>query len=635
MPRIKPYQSQIGAPGPAQGRNPTAEDFGAPIAQGLQTLGQGAGALAQGLEEHAGRIEVSDLQAKSAEKAAYWTQDLQERIRTADPGDKNFVENFRNDFQKDMDTVSDEITTQAGRKFFDSTRASQTNHFMQTAISGQAELVKEKVILDRQNMVNGFQNQVTKDPTALEYVLEQYEMANHQFIANGGDRKTLLEMQQRDLPSLYQAQVLGEMRQNTTLTLDKLKSGHWGDKLSAQQVEALTSHVREYKSAKDRDAAFEKAQLKEKHTEDVNKRVSGYLDAHYSGAGFTNKQIADDPLLKDSPAQKDHLYRLNEAKSKGHFESDTAVVSQVFSDIKDGIISEESQLDAYFIKRQINIADLNWLRGEFQGTRTSEGKQILRSEKDAIIAFEKTNRGDPEEGQLGNDFKRYLSDEKVRLRKEHIPVMNLFVKGNKDYIFRDGLKPRSPSQRAKAYMNQFRQTDAGSSLDTGPGTGAATGALTQKPPSAPPPIVGFTPLMAEYNRLVSPSDAFSSEGTPPAKYSKSALVEAQKNLARKEGFAEKYKSYEAKIADAPALNKAKNASIEQKRWEEQAALAETFGVPPPPSPDQKNKAAEQGALKKLGLESIAPSVPQDVDPKRKRQGNESIEQWKKRLEGKK
>lgn len=577
MPRIKEYTSQVGASGPAQFQTARGEDFGAASAQGLNTLGQGIGQVADAVQKHEASLEISDLNAKIAVNGAKWTEEFQNRLKTAQPGDKMFVEQFNADYQKSMDEISEGISTAQGRSHFEQMRASQTGHFLQSAIAGQAELVKEKALLDRQVKFQGFVNMVEKDPSSLPHVLE---MMKAQDVVDAGSigQDNVLRLNQKQLPLLHQAQALAEIRRNPVEAKKKLLEGGYGDLVDVQQ---LSDEADRYKKAQDADAR-EKARYDDwARSKAMDKTTTDYmLRVHGEGNPLTRKEVleADNGL---DYTHREYILSKMDAIQNAPPKANASLWNTVYRDISEGKITTQRQLEDYMDRipyqggRGYNLQNL---MKHLQGSLTPEGQASLKADNEFMKLVESKVKGkntgipDPKAEDIIAELRISYLQEKERMKAEGKDPANL----------------RNRASGADYFLNKVPERGGQDKIaDIAASYGAkapGTEPTEYVPLNAPPP--GLNADMKRYNEVVkqmggSRSEMFGPKGEYPTKVNTKAAAEAERLGSLRRGT----QNIEQDFARAALTEEEKRRQSEQaKEIEEQNKALKLLGLPPKPVP---------------------------------------------------
>lgn len=428
MAQIKEYASQVGTAGPIQGREARGEDFGAQVGQGLSDLGQGVATLGEGIRKHEESLEVSNVNAQMAEAGTQWTQEFQARLKSAPAGDTSFVENFQTDYDAAMDKIGEGIETKAGQQHFDTLRNHQKAHFMESAIAGQAELVKEGVIENHRSFVSNLQNQLIQDPSSYDYVMNTYKAAGDAL----SDQRQRAKFSEEELPLLEKSRVYGDIRMNPQLAKTNLEAGFY-DKLKGTEVEAMIGHANQAISGQHADEERWK-RVQEEQAKQVELKTQNDFLQKLNDDKLTSKDILNSSLSPFGSGSKEQF--LNLIKSKGQEDlKDNSQFVPLFQAINrpDGDpqkLTDERDLIGQ-VGNGLTLEGYKSLLSAMQGTNTAAGK----AEKKMVDTF------------LGN-MKRQMSTSNDLLRIKD-------VRGDKDYEdWMVDFLPKYQAERAKGKTPQ-------------------------------------------------------------------------------------------------------------------------------------------------------------------------------------
>lgn len=139
MPIIPTYEDHVLAQGSIQSQaNP--DDFGAQIGQGLDRLGSSFARVADTEYEIKEAQDVTNVHVQMAKARAEWTEVLQQRMRTATPGDDTFAPTFMQDMDRWFEQSAESAQTRKGKRVYQTLAANMSTEFAQQAVQVQATL---------------------------------------------------------------------------------------------------------------------------------------------------------------------------------------------------------------------------------------------------------------------------------------------------------------------------------------------------------------------------------------------------------------------------------------------------------------------------------------------------------------
>lgn len=164
MPVIQPYEDQIVAQGGINSQA-TPGDFGAQIGQGMQQVGQGlmqVGDVAMKLEQ---QKQAALADSEATKLRTYFTEELERRKNTAEPGDSSFAPKFIEDMDKVFGERAGVFTTGASRRYWDRISNGIKNEFGTRAVYAQGDLARKGAINNHTELLKGSANVAFADAT--------------------------------------------------------------------------------------------------------------------------------------------------------------------------------------------------------------------------------------------------------------------------------------------------------------------------------------------------------------------------------------------------------------------------------------------------------------------------------------
>lgn len=459
MGKIRIYDTQVRAPGPVASPSApqaTPQVMGGDLGQGFKDLGSGITKVGDALQQRAEQSELSDLNAYFAKTQADFTQDWQKRIGEADPSDTTVTSKFMDDFQKHIDDRRDGITTRAGQLFFDRQSAELGSHFQMTANAGQAELAGEKARTDYQSAVSNYSATLLNDPSSFSQVMQQHDGALNNLVSTGLlPQKAALQLREENAPRLAKATVQGWIKLSGTDTqrLDdvekNINGGTWDKYISGEQKYQLLGEVGTARNAAHTAAERLRMEQKQALEKTQNAKQTYYLQKMFGqGEKFNLQEVLDDKVLNSfGSGSKEQLINMarEHARQGGKLQVDDSLVTDLFKRIHSPEtdpqhISNENDLNEFFGKG-LDDKWLQTLRGEIQGRKTTDGKDVSDLKADMVRTAEKVLAGPGPTGIVdaegGANYVRYKADflkewdEKVR---SGVPVKNLIDPKSPDYM---------------------------------------------------------------------------------------------------------------------------------------------------------------------------------------------------------
>ncbi len=380
MPQIREYNLQSQVQGPISPPGRRANSGGEAIGQGLEQLGAG---IAQGgaLVE---RKQISD----NTEKANTQLSGLHSRYSTAwadtiakaDPNDSGLAKRFIDKFDEDAATIGQDISTPQAQNYYKQNLNSLRTNFVQTAVSGQAELKKVATQQNYQQSLNDSAGALMNDPTSFEAVKNLHNSALDTLVNSGSlPREAALKLQTSGNGSLAESAIRGWIKTSPDAAKAYLDAGTYDKYITEDQKKQLYGEAKietdarqvKYKQyLSDQEKAKHEAQqqtydqfvgqgVQGKLTVDqvMNSNLTGQQKEHFVSA--INRSIAIPSSLKTDPEKFHSLF-------------------DRITNTPDGDptkITDPAQLDREFSNGGLSYGDLGQLRKELAKGQTPEGKR--------------------------------------------------------------------------------------------------------------------------------------------------------------------------------------------------------------------------------------------------------------------
>lgn len=457
MPKIKDYSSNVSAAKPIQGRLAQAEDFG--DYRGLREVGEGISSLAGAAEKSASRAEVSDLYAQMSEVHSKTAIGLNEQLQNADPGDKEFASRFVKDFDDQMQSIGDNVSTSAGKEFFAKTSSAYRSHFYEAAALGQSALAGKKAVTDYQNSLNQMSSALVNDPSSYPLLKEQHQ----NFLDSGAvPAEAKLKLEGMGKEQLAKSAIAGWINLNPDYAKRQLSEGLWDKDIDGATKVQMLSHADQAIRAEEAEAERQKRKEAEIEAQKQVVTQNTFLQK------LVNKELTANDILKSNldpfgSGSKHQFIDMVKADNE-KLRTDPNVFTDIFSrahlpDNDPRKIWDENVINQAVIDQKLTFDDAMKLRGEVQGKRTAEGSTESKMKNQVFeIAKSELVKTDPAIGlkdPVGEEnmlqFMRYFDDTFTKKRKEGIPALDLLDPSNKEYIGRAIPQfKRTPSEQIKS-----------------------------------------------------------------------------------------------------------------------------------------------------------------------------------------
>lgn len=324
MARIREYQQQTSVAPVPGGRRATADDFGG--GAGLALAGKQLMDFADSLRQREEQAEVSGINADMAKAQADWAVRLDEKLRSAPPGDASFAQGVMDEFDAYMGTYAEAVQTGAGRGYFERAAAKLRGHVFTQAMAGQAKLAGAKARLDWDAAVNQAGAALTSDPSGFDLALERLELARDYAVQQGLPVASADELLMKGRSELARNAVQGLIRQNPDAAVADLNAGRWDGYLDGdKKVQLADQATREIHH---RLALEERAErLAEKRQKQLGDEYAKELDAAWAD-GVLDRDAIERRRRYLSPAEYRGFLKLLQKPDEGRDDAETISVLQ-------------------------------------------------------------------------------------------------------------------------------------------------------------------------------------------------------------------------------------------------------------------------------------------------------------------
>lgn len=444
MPKIREYSQQSQVVGPVVQGVPIDGNY---AGAGLQKLGAATEGFGEAIEKRAAQSEVSDLNAKFAEAHANFTSSWRQTLATATPGDNTIAEKFIGGYDDYMSKLQDNVETRAGSIYFKETQAHLRAHFLETATAGQVELAGVKAKQDYVNSVDYLSSSLINDPSSFGTAMTLHERGLDNLVKSGGLPSAAAEqLKTQGKEALAKSAVRGWIQLDPEGTKKQLTDGKWDGLIDGEVKHQLLGEVKTQITANETEANRRRIEQERAQALQQQQTQDGFLKK------LVDKSLSTDDVLKSNldpfgSGSKEQFIQLIKAAQDRPIKTDSGTWQNLYSRIHlpDGDpkkLVDENELNAYVIAGKLSYEDLNHLRGEVQGSKTTDGKNEGELKKRlmdyATSKLVKANPmlgiRDPEGEEQLLKFQTHFFKEYQDQRKNGKSAMSLLDPGSPDYL---------------------------------------------------------------------------------------------------------------------------------------------------------------------------------------------------------
>lgn len=464
MPKIQTYERRVENQGPIQGRRMTAEDVGG--GEGLAMLGKGLSTVTDVLYQREQQVETSDLSAKMAKLQADKQIEWGDRLRKADPNDRDLAKKFTEDFNKAAEALGEGIQTSAGRRFFEERKAQLSAHFQTTTNAGMVELAAVKAGQDFNTTLNSHSTAVRADPTAYESNLAGLSTSINALVATKGlDRTTALKLETASREQLAKDAVHGWIEKDPAFAKKMLDDGKWDTQFDGAVKQQLYGAVDQEIRGREAEAARQRAEQERILKAQQEETKKGFLDKVQKGS-LSYREISKSNL---DAADREHYTNLIKAAAEKPLKTDY----RVFRDILERIslpegdprkITDEKMITQKTIEGLLDVSDTKFLRDEFNGRNTDAGRRESDAKRAFLDGYKSSitnsvvGKNDVVGDQRFAEFAIFVAEAEARRRQEGKPVADLYNSNSDAFLGKYAPQyQRSVKEQMQDYAKSMRR----------------------------------------------------------------------------------------------------------------------------------------------------------------------------------
>ncbi len=491
MPEIKQYTQQTSIPGANKNPAYSADQFGALQGEATAKLGEAVTGAAHHVAKRLDQENTSDVTARLAKAHADLAIELQNTIRTAQPGDKKVFEDYNKRVDETIGKIGDDASTQSARTYYSEASARIKGQLYKTSDDGQAELAGVKAVTDYQTTINSLSAATLADPSSLALQRELHTQAVKNLVATEQlPTDKAMKLHQQGEEAIVKSSIRGWAQLNPGYAKEKLKSGEFDKELGAEGKLQLLGEVDQAQRAKEIDIERQRVQ-QERVVKQQQQQTQNSLLEQLTKGELNTKDILNSNLEAFGSGSKEQFLQLAKARNSAEekLKTDPTVMIGLFNrihlpDDDPNKLTDENELNKY-AGNGVSFPDLNRLRGEIQGRGTEAGriesdmrKNVLEIAKGKLTKSNAlTGFKDPVGDEQYAKFLAGFADDYQAMRQAGKSARELLDPKSPDYlganmdqyvrtpqqIMRDLAPKRKTTQQAAGTSSLFSTEGAGAS----------------------------------------------------------------------------------------------------------------------------------------------------------------------------
>ncbi len=320
---------------------------------------------------------------------------FKEKLRNADPNDKQFVEKFNKDVEDAVTPLGENLNTRGAKLYYQQHTAKMKAGYFEQAAAGRAELAAVQTVTNY-NKALGSRSAVVMDrPAELDNKLAEHNLDIDNMVKNGFvPQAKAIELKADGERALYRSALEGWANLDPEGTIEELKAGKWDENIDATVKREMLGRAKQVIDSRRIDAETTK-RLEKEALEAKQKVTEGKMFSKMVEGKLTANDIDKSGI--DPDKQRVWFNMLDaENAAGGKIKADPGVIVDVYQRLRlpDGDprkINDENQINELFGKG-LDKENLKFLRDEFQGNDTMEGKamktlrnKVIESAESALI----------------------------------------------------------------------------------------------------------------------------------------------------------------------------------------------------------------------------------------------------------
>lgn len=389
MPQIQEYLPEVGAQGPVGGVSPNVEMAGA-TGRSLERLGDRASEVGSFVHQKNVQAETADIYSSFAEKRAEWGAKLAQQVQDGSLD----TEKFKDDYEDDVDSMGDDISTTEGRNFFERQSARLKGSLLKTASIGAATIARNDAMDSWKTGVNASSAALMQDPLQFEDVHSAGIEAVDSLVKNSGLPEKFRGKLLEDMGQQYsKAAVRGWANLDPDKAKQMLDQGGFDQYLTGDQKHEMYGEVDRYANAKVIEGTRADKALEDARKKGAEAWGQQNLEALSNNALSTKTVLnaVHDGTLNWETGER--WMNMIKEGAKQEIKTDPRVKNQLIQrmvnpDSQNPIDSVEQLMP--YVGKGISIADFNSMNSLFN--KTPEQQSIHQGEKALFDSMRKTIR---------------------------------------------------------------------------------------------------------------------------------------------------------------------------------------------------------------------------------------------------
>lgn len=460
MPKINDYSAPT-----LDSQTGNLQDYGALKQPGemgrvVQTLGNQVAAFGDAVYKRKEQEELSDLNAKFADAREQWTQEVQDRTQDGTIDTKKMDEKY----QQFVGKMNTDISTSAGKNYFEKQSARLRGHVLSTSMRAQAHVAGANAENDWRKALGSNSSAVNTDPTQFKDVYDSTVESIDAQVDSGALPASVAEKFKRLTGAdLAQNAVRGWARLSPDIAQKKLDAGEFDEYITGDTKEELYNKIHAQRLANTADAARVTKVDEQARKLKVESWRSEHLEA-LENHSLSANEVMDAPALNYS--EKVRMIGMINANAR----RDTITKPVKYNEysrriaLPDGDpnkILDSAPLEDAVARGDITVGDfrkLDSFRKKTLGgsTMADNRSRLLKMAYGVLVKKDSLGLQDPDGEYNMMQYTNALHEKEEEFRKEKKPMGSLYLPNSPDYFWKQvGNYTKNTDQKIKAITDNM------------------------------------------------------------------------------------------------------------------------------------------------------------------------------------
>lgn len=395
------HPSEIGP----DARAAAARRIGSAYHQAGANLAGGISAAGQVADDYLTHQDISHGLVAKAGLIADWTQQWNERAKTADPNDPTVAKKFMEEVvQPGLEKFGDGFLTSKGQQWGESQSATLLDHFFQKTSADMSTLAGQAAVTNSVKQINTYSTIASNDPSSLKFAMENWKTAVDAISSTApnltpeaaGRVKT--ELLQRGLEQIVKAGIQSAIEKNPDAGLKLSKDPELAPYIKPDEIKQFESYTRQMARVNASEDRAARVQRDYDNKNDFNTKANELEVSTMPQQAGDPPQLPSDYWQKLKDLSKHPGAALEPGRIKTMVENGERITARLDKAEPLGPVSHQTTIDLLnrirstdpsrltsndeiykaYADGKLNNTDFKFLQTEYQQLRTPEGQALAQ-----------------------------------------------------------------------------------------------------------------------------------------------------------------------------------------------------------------------------------------------------------------